>query len=148
MTGYQFPFASEREKRFSWHMVEGEARTSEGAWRFRYPTLTCQETPMVAMWLTAVADWLSDPDGGPAPARLNFTEPNLSLWVDEKRHDHVLIGVDLAQEFKPPWLRTGDATPYRLRLTQGVTDMRRAAAAWVAESRAYPDEFDPVTNVS
>lgn len=100
---------------------------------------------MVAMWLTAVADWLSDADEEPAPARLNFAEPNLGLCVDEKRQDRVVIAVDLGQEFKPPWQRSGDTAPYRLRLTQDVAEMRRAAAAWVAETRAYPDELDPVT---
>jgi hypothetical protein len=56
--GYQFPDADHPAKRFSWHVVTGEATDDSGTWSFECPALTCDETPKVSRWLRDVADWL------------------------------------------------------------------------------------------
>ena len=45
VTGYQFPDAMNLARRFSWHMVGGEAHCQEGSWRFQWQALTCEESP-------------------------------------------------------------------------------------------------------
>jgi hypothetical protein len=40
VAGYQFPDALNQDKRFSWHMIGGEARCQEGSWRFHWQALT------------------------------------------------------------------------------------------------------------
>ncbi|MFV2176180.1 hypothetical protein ACFHW2_21830 [Actinomadura sp. LOL_016] len=81
VTGYQFPDAEDLARRHSWHMVEGTAVCPEGSWTFRYPALTCADTPYVAIWPRSAA---RAADAG-APAALRFTEPNLSMAVDRQR---------------------------------------------------------------
>jgi hypothetical protein len=77
VTGYQFPDAPELAKRFSWHMVGGEARCGEGSWRFHWQALACDESPRVSAWLKNVADAVARQGALPGPLR--FLEPNLEF---------------------------------------------------------------------
>jgi hypothetical protein len=145
VTGYQFPDAPDPGKRFSWHMVEGEASCADERWRFRFPALTCDESPRIAMWLIALADWLEGSEGD-APANLSFTEPNLFLRAAGRVGDKAALEVDVDLEFKPPWAKTERAgSPYTLRLLQSPHELRRAAAAWLNEINTYPDGLESHT---
>jgi hypothetical protein len=81
VTGYQFPDAQDLRKRYSWHTVEGQAACPRGSWRFRFPALTCDESPRISKWLREVAgDAARSPVRG-QPGILEFTEPNLYFSV-------------------------------------------------------------------
>lgn len=139
VTGYQFPEAEDPRKRFSWHMVEGEARCSQGAWSFRMAALTCDESPLVSAWLreTAAAHE-SRASGHPAP--LSLTEPNLSFRVGRVMDDSIVIDVNLDVEFQPPWHRLGYAgDPFTLSLVTDVEQLRAAADEWDREQGPFPD---------
>jgi hypothetical protein len=148
VAGYQYPHAADPVKRFSWHMVDGEARTPDGAWRFRYPALMCEETPMVAMWLTTVADWMEAAGEDLAPPVLTFSAPNLTLRVldspDPGHAVHLEVGLD--DEFKPPWQRYEGSSGYLLDVEQDVRSLRLAAVAWIRETAPYPDGLEQLAD--
>jgi hypothetical protein len=144
VAGYQFPQAEDPRQRCSWHMVEGTAICSEGSWRFRYPALTCDESPAVATWLRGLADDAAptESDAGPAlaGAALTFTEPNLSFSLVERRPEAAVLQIGLDLEFSPPWRRrrmAGD--PLLLLCRQTHQQLRIAADEWKQEIAPYPD---------
>jgi hypothetical protein len=112
-----------------WLVVRGEvALPGELRWTFREPCLTPWEGRRLVSWLRAVAE---GPPGGAAPgATLRFTEPLVSLALDDARADRRLLRLHV----------TGAAAPQPARplgggvvLDVAVTDLRRAAAAWSAD---------------
>jgi hypothetical protein len=156
IVGYQFPEADDPRLRFSWHMVEGRAVAGHQRWSFRWPALTCDESPRLAAWLRAAAAWAdtdadtrsdtntrADTEPGephpdaPHPGALAFTEPNLSLAVLD-RGVTVRVGLDL--ELRPPSTQTtGAGHPTILHLDLRPDDLRRAARDLDADIVRYPD---------
>lgn len=144
IVGYQFPDAEDPRQRFSWNMVEGDAVHGHQRWHFRWPALTCAEPPVLVRWLRAVAAWAEvgpGGGGGPAPAALEFTEPNLSFEVlDRSVATGVALRVGLDLELRPPGAtgaRAGHPTFLTLRLRPG--DLRRAAQELEVDIAQYPD---------
>ena len=45
---YQFPEATDPNKKHSWHMITGQASRGGASWSFRYPALTCDESSTLA----------------------------------------------------------------------------------------------------
>jgi hypothetical protein len=138
VTGHQFPDAPDLAKRFSWHMVGGEAHCQEGSWRFHWQALTCDESPRVSAWLTEVADSITQRRVLPGPLR--FLEPNLMFraFTQDTGRIRILVSFDL--EFQPPWHRrrvTGD--PFELSFTMDEGQLRQAAEQWDAERAPFPD---------
>src|SRR5262245_62961652 len=80
VTGYQFPDALDLAKRFSWHMVGGEAQCQEGSWRFHWQALTCDESSRVSAWLTEVAESITQ--RRVLPGRLRFLEDRKSTRLN------------------------------------------------------------------
>jgi hypothetical protein len=147
VSGYQFPHAADPVKRFSWHMLEGEATTSDGTWRFRYPALACTETPMVGMWLTTVADWLEESTGDFPPPRLDFTTSIVSFAVAEGAvAGGATLVISLDREFKPPWHRFEGSPAYVVEVRQDVPALRQAAVAWTRETAPYPDGLEQLAD--
>jgi hypothetical protein len=133
VTGYQFPDAANPNKRFSWHMVEGVGHSPRGRWQFRYPALTCDETPRVSAWLR-------DASIDVGQAVLSFTEPNLGLRVADRFADHVMLRVELDLEFSPPWERRRSAgDPFILAIRVPRQGLLVAADAWDRETAPFPD---------
>jgi hypothetical protein len=142
VTGYQFPDAVDPRKLHSWHMVEGTASCDDGSWAFRFPALTCDESPRLSRWLRDVlrADVVAD--GGVAPPRrpvLKFAEPNLSLAVTRHHVGWVDLVVGLDLEFSPPWRRQREAgDPFLVRCRPTHRQIMQAADEWDEEIAAYP----------
>jgi hypothetical protein len=114
VTGYQFPDALDLAKRFSWHMVGGEAHCQEGSWRFHWQALTCDESPRVSAWLTEVARSVTQRRVLPGP--LQFLEPNLTFRAFPQDAERVRILVSFDLEFEPPGTSDGALkTPSRWR---------------------------------
>jgi hypothetical protein len=137
VTGYQFPDAPDLVKRFSWHMVGGQAQCQEGSWRFHWQALTCGESPQVSTWLTGVADAVTRPRLLPGPLR--FLEPNLQFRACAAGDSRVeiLVGFDL--EFQPPWHERHEAgKPFTLPFTMREADLRQASRQWNAERAPFP----------
>src|SRR5690348_9502166 len=142
VTGYQFPDAEDLRKRYSWHMVEGEAACQRGAWSFRFPALTCDESPRISVWLREVAG-----DAGQSPVSgqsdvLKFTEPNLRFSVAGSQPGGAVLQVALDLEFKPPWHRrraAGGHDPFCLVMHLTAEQLRSAAGEWDEEIARYPD---------
>jgi len=127
VSGYQFPDAEDPRKRYSWHMVSGEAGSAEGSWDFEWQALTCDESPRVSAWLRAVAS-----QEGPAP--LTFLEPNLRFRLAGDDAVGLVLKVDFDLEFLPPWNRHGyTGKPTTLRIAIGSECLRAAADAWDEE---------------
>ena len=107
-----------------WLVVRGEvslpgspAAGSELRWTFREPCLTPWEGRRLGSWLRAAAE-------EPLPGTtLRFTEPLLSLVLDDARADRRLLRVHV----------TAAPDPHALALDVGVAGLRRAAAAWSAD---------------
>ena len=144
VVGYQFPDADDRAKRCSWHIVEGTATCAEGSWSWRYPALTCDESPRLSAWLREVADAVeSGPAGaggtaGPM-ATLSFLEPNLSLTLVGWARRAALI--DVVWIWSSPRLGSPDAlratrTASGARWTGSVFCGRRTTGTW--RSRRTP----------
>ncbi|MEV6265868.1 hypothetical protein AB0L64_01795 [Kribbella sp. NPDC051936] len=137
VTGYQFPDAADPGKRFSWHMVEGAAFAPTGRWQFRYPALTCDETPRVSAWLRDAAI------GGGQPG-LAFTEPNLAFRVVGRSSGQVTLNIELDLEFSPPWERRRSAgDPFILAVSIPRQGLIVAADAWDQETAPFPDGLAP-----
>lgn len=135
--GYQFPDDENVQKRYSWHMVQGQAHADGGDWAFRYPALTCDETPMISTWLRTVAA------GGPT-AVLRFTEPNLELVVAEQHGADVTVAVGLDMEFLPPWRMPSSGSvcgggPFVIAVRLSRQQLLAAADEWDAETEPFPD---------
>ena len=140
--GYQYPDAAQPAKRYSWHMISGSAHTADQSWTFRYPALTCDESPRLARWLRRAADWLQHPNLTRRPDRLDFTEPTPAFDVVETSYGKPAITVTLDLEFRSPshnQQRAACATPKVLTLTAAPAAVRAAASDWDSEFRAYPD---------
>jgi hypothetical protein len=138
VTGYQFPDAPDPRRRFSWHMVGGEAHCQQGSWRFRWQALSCDESPQVSAWLTQVAGSAAQRRSTPGP--LLFLEPNLMFraFPLDAGLTRIMVGFDL--EFQPPWhrrQRAGD--PFALSFTVSEEQLRQAAGQWDAERAPFPD---------
>ena len=140
VTGYQFPDAPELAKRFSWHMVGGEARCGEGSWRFHWQALACDESPRVSAWLRSVADAVARQGALPGPLR--FLEPNLEFRALAAYKGGVQFLVSFDLEFQPPWhKRHGAGEPYTLSFTMHEEHLRNAARQWDAERAPFPDRL-------
>jgi hypothetical protein len=143
--GYQFPDANDPAKRCSWHMVEGTASCADGSWSWRYPALTCDESPRLSAWLRDVGDAVASGlsvAGHPVGrmATLRFLEPNLSLTVVGWARKAVVIDIGLDLEFAPPWQpRRAAGNPYRVRCDVDREHLLQAAEDWDAEIAPYPD---------
>jgi hypothetical protein len=138
VTGYQFPDALNQDKRFSWHMIGGEARCQEGSWRFHWQALTCDESPQVSAWLTRVAESAAQRSIPPGPLR--FLEPNLTFRVFPPDVGSTRIMVSFDLEFQPPWhRRQGAGDPFALSFTINEEQLRQAAEQWDAERAPFPD---------
>jgi hypothetical protein len=136
VVGYQVPDADDPAKRYSWHVIETPATCAEGSWSFRYPALTCDESPRVSTWLRDIAGAARSPRAGSArvagtPAALCFLEPNLSLAVVWSAAEPVLIDIGLDLEFAPPWRARGAAGGrYRINCELSFGSLLQAAADW------------------
>jgi hypothetical protein len=165
VTGYQFPDEPDPGRRFSWHMVAGQATVGTARWDFHTPAMTCDEPPTLSAWLRAAADWLDAlSEGGEPiplpPEALYFVEPNLefSLHPDD-RGDVLVLEVTLDHECQRPEDRTVARTPEFppgstalqklqmlrhgppdiLRFTVPSAELRTAADEWDASWAPYPD---------
>ncbi|MBF6349624.1 MULTISPECIES: WapI family immunity protein [Nocardia] len=138
VAGYQFPDHIDPRIRYSWLIIAGTAHCAEGAWTFRWQALTLDDAVELAEWLRRIAA-AAEPGGDPLPepARLGFTEPNLSFTATSVAGAVELrIGLDL--EFSPPWNRrvtAGEPTVVPARL--GAGELMTAAAALDAEVGSY-----------
>jgi hypothetical protein len=132
VTGYQFPDADDPRKRFSWHVVQGAGYAPTGSWQFRYPALTCDETPRVSAWLRDAAR-----DG--CPSALTFTEPNLALRVAARCSDEVVLSIELDLEFSPWDRRQSAGDPFVLAVHIPRQTLLAAAEAWDQETAPFPD---------
>ena len=138
VTGYQFPDAPDPARRFSWHMVGGEACCQEGSWRFQWQALTCDESPRVSAWLRQAAGSVTR--RGELPGPLRFTEPNLMFRAFPRDQDPARIQVSLDLEFQPPWRRRREAgDPLVLSFAIDEAQLRQAAEQWDAERASFPD---------
>jgi hypothetical protein len=138
VTGYQFPDAPDLAKRFSWHMVGGEARCQEGSWRFHWQALTCDESPRVSAWLRQAAGAITRRRELPGP--LQFLEPNLMFRASPPDGDRVQVQVSFNLEFQPPWhQRRGTGDPFVLSFAIDEEQLRQAAEQWDAERAPFPD---------
>ncbi|MGH3278961.1 MAG: WapI family immunity protein [Trebonia sp.] len=138
VTGYQFPDAPDPARRFSWHMVGGEAHCQQGSWRFDWQALTCDESPRVSAWLGEVATSITQ--RRVLPGSLQFLEPNLTFraFPADAGRTRILVSLDL--EFQPPWHRQqGAGDPFALSFTIDEGQLRQAAGQWDAERAAFPD---------
>jgi hypothetical protein len=138
VTGYQFPDAPDPARRFSWHMVGGEARCQHGSWRFHWQALTCDESSRVSAWLRQAAGSVTQQRQLPAP--LQFLEPNLMFRAlpPDKGTAHVHVSLDL--EFQPPWHQRQHAgDPFTLSFAIDEQQLRQAAEQWDAERSPFPD---------
>lgn len=132
VTGYQFPDAEDPGQRYSWHMVEGTASCPAGTWTFRYPALTCDESPLVASWLRDVAR-------GGRPAALAFTEPNLAMSVTGHRPGGATLEIALDLEFSPPWRQgRGAGDPFIVGCEPSLSRISAAADEWERELAPFP----------
>jgi len=139
VTGYQFPDAEDPRRRFSWHVLAGDANCADGAWSFAWAAMACHESPLVSDWLREAASGrksaLVDREGW-----LRFTEPNLSFRVAEATDDAITIEVAFDLEFQPPWhRRRGAGDPFVVRLQSGPEQLLRAANEWDHERAPFPD---------
>jgi hypothetical protein len=140
ITGYQFPDAEDLRKRYGWHMAEGEAACSRGAWRFRFPALTCDESPQISGWLREVADYAGRSPVSGRPGVLEFTEPNLCFSVAGRQIGAAVLQVALDLEFQPPWHRRREAgDPFYLVMHLTSEQLRSVAGEWDEEIARYPD---------
>lgn len=140
--GYQFPDADDPRQRYSWHMITGQATSTDETWTFQYPALTCDESPRLTAWLRQVAQWLDNPGKAMArPGKLTFTEPNLALDLVGQPLDRVVIDVELDLEFRSPRNRTRReaGTPNLLHLTLTREALLSAASDWEQDVEHYPD---------
>ena len=142
ISGYQFPDAEDPRKRYSWHMITGRAANTGESWTFRYPALTCDESPRVSTWLRHVARWHQDSGTEVRPAKLTFTEPNLTLDIVGRPARSVAFDVELDLEFRSPrnsTQREAGATPNLLHLTMTSEALLTAAVDWEQDLARYPD---------
>jgi hypothetical protein len=138
VTGYQFPDAPDPARRFSWHMVGGQARCEQGSWRFHWQALTCDESLRVSAWLRQAARSVTRQCELPAP--LQFLEPNLMFRALPPGNGTARVQVSLDLEFQPPWhqrKRAGD--PFTLSFATSEEQLRQAAERWDAERSPFPD---------
>lgn len=136
VAGYQFPDHIDPRIRYSWLIIAGAANCPEGNWSFRWQALTLDDAVELAEWLRRIA--AADPgDPLPEPARLEFTEPNLSFTaLSLAGAVELRIGLDL--EFSPPWNRrvtAGEPTVVPARLDPA--ELAVAAADLEAEVGSY-----------
>jgi hypothetical protein len=141
VTGYQFPDSPDPAQRYSWHVVEGRAEHAGVDWEFRFPALTCDESPLVAEWLGSVANWVDRQGVGEQPTELWFVEPDLAFAVVARApwgNGDVWVQVTLEQEFQErPGRRPGRRTV--LRIPADPRRLRAAAGEWLAEIAPFPD---------
>lgn len=137
--GYQFPDAVDPAKRFSWHMVGGDARCRDGGWSFRWQALTCDESPLVSAWLRESAAAAEGQHAVPGPLR--FLEPDLAFQAMPADTGRIKILVSFDLEFQPPWHRRHRAgDPFTLSFAMASENLRLAAAQWDAERAPFPDQ--------
>ncbi|HEX5556083.1 MAG TPA: hypothetical protein VFX13_00535 [Gaiellales bacterium] len=143
LKGYQFADADDPHKRCSWHVVEGEASSVEGAWTFVWQALTCSESEQFTGWLRMAAAWLDDEVSLPywVPAGTDFTEPNVSFSVNRRRDGGGLIVARLDTEFRPPWRAPSGTAGNAVLLHIAVegSELRRAADDWADDVGRWPN---------
>jgi hypothetical protein len=105
-----------------WLVVRGEVFVPDELHRtFREPCLTPWEGRRLASWLRSAAD--GPPDGAAPGSTLRFTEPLLSLVLDDARAERRLLRVHV----------TGGPDPCVLALDVDAPALHRAAAGWSAD---------------
>ncbi|WUI31051.1 hypothetical protein OG804_25210 [Nocardia sp. NBC_00416] len=138
VAGYQFPDHIDPRIRYSWLVIAGAANCPEGNWSFRWQALTLDDAVELADWLRRIAAE-AEPSGEPVggPARLDFTEPNLSFTASRAAGAvEVEIGLDL--EFSPPWNRRATAgSPFVVTARLSPADLATAAKDLGAEVDGY-----------
>lgn len=143
IVGYQFPDAADPRKRYSWHMVQGRARTTAKTWDFRWQALTCDESSRLVSWLRAVASAVARGCTTPAlgPGRAWFTEPNLALEVDAIRDGLAVLRVELDLEFRAPSNQDDPraGVPTLLEISLSPQQLITAAAELESDISLYPD---------
>jgi hypothetical protein len=143
IVGYQFPDAVDPRRRYSWHVLEGQARTARQSWGFRWQALTCDESPRLGAWLSSVADAAAGdrPIPSEEQRRIEFTEPNLAFEVLGCGLGAVRIRVELDLEFRAPANRADHRAgrPDVLLLDLSSEQVRVAVDAWAADVARYPD---------
>ncbi|MEU1986351.1 hypothetical protein [Nocardia sp. NPDC019395] len=138
VAGYQFPDHIDPRIRYSWLIIAGTANCPDGNWSFRWQALTLDDAVELAEWLRRIAAE-AEPSGGevPGPARLVFTEPNLSFAATPVAGAvEMRIGLDL--EFSPPWNRRAEAgSPVVITARLTPADIATAAKDLGTEVDAY-----------
>lgn len=126
--------------RFSWHMIEGRARTAHDSWDFRWQALTCDEPAHLITWLRSVA-CASAAAGEAWPRRAEFTEPNLALEVIECGESRAALRVELDLEFRAPGQRgpRGVGHPSVLEITSTPAQLIAAADDLRSDLLRFPD---------
>ena len=148
--GYQFPQATDVARRYSWHMIRGSAQTADEAWPFRFPALTCAESPQLSQWLRQVAAWTENSDTEQHPADLAFTEPNLSFAVGEHSEGGIALKIQLDLEFVSPAHRTNNRAfdnPNVLHIVTEATALLIAAADWDRNIHCSPTAPSETTSL-
>jgi hypothetical protein len=137
---YQFPEAADPNQKYSWHMIKGRADRAGASRSFRYPALTCDETPKLSVWLRAVADWVEGVAERVEPLR--FTEPNLGFdLIQEEPSTVASIRITLEQEFVAPEDTRAGKHASHVLLAVGAAHLRAAAADWDLAFEQYPDRL-------
>ena len=111
--GYQFPDAEDPTTRYGWHVITGQARSTEETW-------TSAST---------------------RPGRLAFTGPNLAFDVAGWAAGHVVLDVALDLEFPSPQISTRQRVPEPklLHLTLAPQALPTAATDREQDVARYPD---------
>ncbi|MFI5715361.1 hypothetical protein [Nocardia sp. NPDC051750] len=138
VAGYQFPDHIDPRIRYSWLIIAGTANCPDGNWSFRWQALTLDDAVDLAEWLRRIAaEAQPSGDAPPGPARLVFTEPNLSFTATPVPGAVELrIGLDL--EFSPPWNRRVTAgSPVVVTARLAAADIATAAKDLGAEVDGY-----------
>lgn len=152
IVGLQFPDAADRDKRYSWYVVDGSATNDGIAWDFRWPALTCDVPAQICGWLLETAGWVETVPRGEPPRPPWLIEPNLQFPNVSWANGRAVLTVELDLEFLPPevqQVRHGAGNPQVLRLSAAADDLRRAAidfAATIARFPASPGPSRPVSN--
>lgn len=138
VAGYQFPDHIDPRIRYSWLVIAGSANCPEGNWAFRWQALSLDDAVELAGWLRRIAEE-AEPGGEPVggPARLAFTEPNLSFTAT-RTAGAIELGIGLDLEFSPPWDRRAAAgSPFVVTARLSPGDIATAAKDLGAEVESY-----------
>jgi hypothetical protein len=142
--GYQFPAnenaISGKDWDSNWLYVRGNVSLPDGrTHQFRDPCLTTWEARELRGWLTAIwrREITSPSDKQPS---LVFTEPDISLGLEQTTNCGVVLRVYLSFEAEPSFVLEGSQGSMEnyLRLTMTLAELGDAIAEWEAELQAFP----------